>query len=274
MYITKKKSGIGVLQKPCRVCGEGLGDDTIDAKAIQKEYGGMSKEAPTVGMGIKLAATVALMFIPVVGWAAAIAINLPVIGDAVMGPIMKPIMGMMKKATHMESCMKWWTDSNIRGMMVGITPYPISDEIKREYQIEHTSVMPVNESGRWDTIANIFVRLLRENPSLMEAQCATMPQGIVETQTTLSPALVASYFSQLKEQARQEEYYKIVGNIGVTVQQKTTAVQETRQVASVFQLPTGVVNIDKGALVLAPGGASSNRVIEMFPMGQSVIRKK
>jgi hypothetical protein len=263
MYITKsccQRDGLG----RGRLSSIGLGDDTVpDAKAIQAEYGGMSKEAPTVGMGIKLAATVALMFIPVVGWAAAIAINLPVIGDAVMGPIMKPIMGMMKKATHMESCMKWWSDSNIRGMMAGMSPYPISAEVRHEYLLQRGKEMVVNESGRWENMASKFVRSVRANPNLMEAQCVSMPQGKAEMPNDINPALVASYFSQLKEQARNDEYMEIAGGYAITAGQKVAAVQETRQAASMFQLPTGVVGVKHGALVLDPK-ISTNKVITMF----------
>lgn len=249
---------------PCKACYESsLGaEEGIDSKAIQKEYGGQSKAAQPVMMGVKLAATVALMFIPVVGWAAALLINVPVVGDAIMGPIMGPIAKMMKKATHMESCMKWWTDSNIRSMASGLTPYPIGADIKREYRAQHAREMVDNTGDRQNNIASIFVRIVRRNSDIMAMQCATMPQGRGETgMTEADAAKVAGYWDQIKEAARQEEYQNLVGSIGVTVAQKVAAVQESRSVATTFQLPTGVTSITKGgALVLIPG-VSMNKII-------------
>lgn len=271
MYITTQISRIGVLEKPCRVCGEGLGEGEIDVKAIQKAYGGQRKEAPMVGMGVKLAVTVALMFIPVVGWAAALLINVPVVGDAIMGPIMKPLMGMMKKATHMESCMKWWTDSNIASMIAGTPLLPIGSELSREYEIQHAKPMSMvasfSESARRASMTRIFIGYVRANPDIMQYECATMSQGRAETgMTEVDYRKAQEYWGQMKEGARQKEYYDLVGSLAAIVAQKTGITQQTRQTGLVtgpgaFQLPAGVLSINRGAVVLAPG-TSSNLVID------------
>ena len=252
----------GVTCKACYDKGLGAEGDGVDTKAIQKEYGGQSTAAQPVMMGVKLAATVALLAIPVVGWAAALLLNVPIVGDTIMKPLMGPIAKMFKKATHMESCMKWWTESNIRGMASGLAPYAVSSEIKREYRAQRSRDMVDNTSDRQNNIANIFTRLVRENPDIMAMQCATMPQGRGETGMTEADAIkVAGYWDQLKEAARQEEYQNFVGVLGVVVEQKAAVVQESRSIATTFKLPTGVTSITKGgALVLMPG-VSTNRII-------------
>jgi hypothetical protein len=276
------------MQSDCGMCRKkvvndrGLGEEApllpeLSRQETQKQYGGQSEAAPMAAMGIKLVATVALMFIPVVGWAAALLINVPVVGDAILSPIMGPIMKMMKKATHMESCMNWWTDSNIKSMIAGMAPYPIGVEVRREYKLQRGQDMSVIEGARWENMASKYVRLVRANPSLMEAQCASMPQGRGETGMTEADAItVGKYFTQLKLQAQYEEYMEIAGSYAKTAGQKIGVTQELRKAATMFQLPTGVMSIDKGALVLMPG-VSSNKVIEMFagkvPVKVAVVQK-
>jgi hypothetical protein len=272
----------------CKGCGEnvvngyGLGQEP-DVKAITKEYGGGKETGGQAAMAVKMAVTVALMFVPVVGWIAAAAINLPVIGgvaDKILKPITGPIAKMFKKATHMESCMKWWTDSNIRSMMAGISPYPITEDVKREYQLQHARPLVYNEGGRWNNMASIFVSKIRANPDIMQFQCATMPQGRAETKMTEADAVTAQqYLAQLKEAARQEEYFNIAGNAGSVVEQKSVAVQQTREAGLVtgskaFQLPEGVTSISKGgALVLGPG-KSTNLILDYGLVGKSTITRK
>lgn len=303
MYIATQKSRIGVLQKPCRVCGEGLGEGEPNVKAIQKEYhGGYTKEAE---MGAKLIITVALFMIPVVGWAAALVLNVPVVGDAIWkfgmkhDPILKAFIGAFKKATHMEDCMKWWTDSNIRGMSAGIVPYPIdinafiqkySDAIheyrlQRAQEIDIKGLVVSSLSGRSSKIGNIFVKLVQNSKEFMEFYCASMPQSRAKTGMTEADYTKANeYLGHLKEQAKQEEYtstlqeieQKIVSVLAPYIKivtQKTGVIQQTRQAASVFQLPAGVLAIDRGALVLTPG-TSSNLVIDYDagkPQKQQVV---
>lgn len=150
MYITNKKSQIGVLQKPCKMCGNGLGD------AIQQEYGGQSKTGKTV---LPVVTQIATMFGQGTGTglitsvipkgvlkSAGIDINpaslvlAPMTFGASMLPGVSKLLGkvfnvfgdMFKKATHMESCMKGWDDGGIRGIAAGVVPYPVSFDFNFE----------------------------------------------------------------------------------------------------------------------------------------------
>lgn len=289
MYTVPARRSGASLNGVCDRCvpnDRGLGEDaplavSIDSKAIQKEYGGQSDAAGPALMGIKLVATVALMFIPVVGWAAALLLNVPVVGDAIMKPILGPIAKMFKKATHMESCMKWWTDSNIRSMASGLEPYPISQEIKQEYRLQHAKELVDSYSDRKNNIINNFVKYVRQNPDIMSMQCATMPQGRKETHMTEADAAkVVVYWSQIKEASRQQEYQDFVGAVGAILSQKVAAVASSRQAGLVttatggkgFQLPEGVMSISKGGALILDVNKSTNKVIDYSVVGKPMIK--
>jgi hypothetical protein len=123
---------------------------------------------------------------------------------------------MFAKATHMESCMKYWTDSNIRNMVTGIAPLPfdlgqVFPLESREYYAEHArdvSTNPVvnnllNISARQSKIADYFVQIVRSNSDIMQMQCMSMPQGRAET--GYSGPDPAPYWDQFKESAKQQE---------------------------------------------------------------------
>lgn len=296
MYITAKKNSRSILQKPCKMCGEGLGAD---------EYQGQSQAGKLLttaaGFYNPLTQVLPIKSIPLIGKLDPISMAAALMtgGITLIPGISNIVGGLFKKATHFGDCMKWWSDSNIRGMASGLLPYPIDvvqnfPEASREYQLQHaTSVM--NDAGviralyvssRTNGIVNVFVMVVRSNPDLMQLQCAVQAKSKGEdTGVNYDQSFVNQFWDQLKESARQQEYSEtmqkissILASYTVTAAAKVNVIQSTRQTGLVagpqaFQLPTGVKSIDKGAVVLMPG-VSSNLTLTYAPTGSAVIRKK
>jgi hypothetical protein len=276
MYITplrqdrsRTMAGVGCR---CQVSDRGLGaDDSGDIPTTK-----MSAAAAPVGMGLRMAATVGLMFIPVVGWGLAAAINLPMIGPVLMKPInmiINPVMKMFQKATHYGDCMKWWNNSNIASMIANYPLIPIGDDIAHEYEIEHaqpiSKTASFNESSRRANLISIYTSAVWGQPDLMKLHCAVHAQSKGENygvQYTMDQ--VSGYFDQIKQYAAQKEYQDLVGILASTVAQKTGIMQASRETGLItggpkaFQLPTGVIGISGGAMLLSPS-VNSNLVINL-----------
>lgn len=282
----KKKCCDGVAVK-CLPCGSQLGAENempqrseTERMLAPSEYGQVSAGQATAIQGIKLAASLALAMIPVVGWAAAILINIPVVGDKIFNfgmkydPLVKTIMKSLRKATPMENCMNAWKYPEekarfIQGMLSGTTPYSISNEIRQEYKLQRAREMPVPEYGvRQSNMLAIFTRLVDQNSQILQYECAT--RGEVRGQTGTSSddrAKVDQFWADLKEAARQEEYSNLVGVLGIVVAQKQQVMQETRTAAIQFKLPEGVTSITKGGVLMVDPTKSMNKVILTAPMG-------
>lgn len=290
MYITTQKSNGRTLQKPRRVSSTGLG---------ASEYSGTSKTGQMVQTIAPfynpLMQILPIKSLPIIGQLDPLSMSLAVAtgGLTLMPGISKIIGGLFKKATHMESCMKWWSDSNIRGM-VNVSPYPV-DVVSsfpgesQEYQAQHASSVTgdsgiqslLSTSSRTYNIGTYYVSQVRANPDMMTASCASMPQGQAETHANINPSDVNVAFDQMKEQARQQEYQSVLQSVGRvlagykrSVERKVAVVQQTRDTATVFKMPVGVTSITKGgALVLDPS-KNTNLVIDRGVIGPSIIRKK
>jgi hypothetical protein len=290
---TRQKSGMSGLKKPCRVCGEGLGDNPITGITSSLTARDVLFPMSILNKPFEAVPVVGQILGPMnqmMDMATGLVLKIPVVG--------KIFGGLFKKATHYGDCMKWWVgasgDSNIRGMVRGISPYPVDvasnfpDE-SREYQLQHaSSVMSdsnvqsiLGASSRMYNIGTYFLRALRENPDLMDMSCMSQPNVQAETGQAVSASEVDGYMGQLKEQARQQEYQdvllkvkNVLGMYRRSVERKAAVVQQTRQAATAFQLPTGVTSISKGGSLILTPGTSSNLVINRGVIGGSTIRKK
>jgi hypothetical protein len=289
----QKKSGMGGLKKPCRVCGDGLG--------ASDEYSGINKSGEIIQTAGSVLYPVTGMLpiksLPIIGNLDPLTMTLAVMtgGITLIPGVSKIVGGLFKKATHMGDCMKWWSsDSNIRSMVASVMPYPIDvvqsyPEASQEYQIQHASSV-ISDSGiqralavssRKYKIGTYYVQGVKQNADLMQMSCMTQPEVQKETGVVISASDVGPYFTQLQEQARQIEYQETMTNIGKVlasyqrvVEQKAVVVKKTRDVSATFQMPVGVTSISKGgSLVLSPG-TSSNLVIDRGVVGKSIIRKK
>lgn len=263
MFIVKSKPSRDVLGRDslggcqtCKITDAGLGDE------IQQMYGGQSKMGGFAKTGLQVVFPI-------------LALNMKI---PVLGPMLEKIFGgFFKKATKMESCMKWWSDSNIRSMAAGVTPYPINVEemlpdIAREYRLQHTRsinsdpriINILNNTRRVVSIQNTFLEYVRGNPDIMGLQCAV--QNWDETGLTeISQADVNVYWDQLKESARQKEVYDTSTEIERVLKLYTERiaireeqVKETRSRGLIteprgFALPEGVTAVKSGALVLKAG---------------------
>jgi hypothetical protein len=296
MFTNRSNRRVGNLNGVCArymVNGIGLGED---------EYQGQSKTGQLLntaaGFYNPLTTMLPMKSIPVIGKLDPLSMSLAVAsgGLTLIPGVSKIIGGLFKKATHMGDCMKWWNnESNIRGMVSNISPYPVDvnqvfPEASYEYQSQHArNVMESSEvrsvlaeSSRRYQIGTYYVSGVRSNPDLMQMLCMTQPKVQEETGQQISASQVDPLFEQLKEQARQKEYQDTVNSIGRilasyqrVVQRKVEVVQKTRERAVAFKAPEGVTSITKGgALVLTPG-VSTNRVIDRGVIGKATeIRKK
>lgn len=268
------------------------GYDPLGVNLVAK-LPGIGKMIDKIGGGSPLA--------PLIGAPAALTLDIFTLGLMRLPGISSLISGLFKKATEMESCMKWWTDSNIIGMTNGISLYSIDvvslfPEAIQEYRVEHAdSIMTsgpiasaLNPAKRQRAISSIFLKAVRDNPDLMTAQCAIVAKSKGEnTGMTVSQADVEGYWSQLKEAARQKEaesvlseITKIMGPYQSVANQKTAAVVTTRQAGLVstdsggkgFQLPEGVMSISKGGSLILDVNKSTNRVID-YTVGKPTIKR-
>jgi hypothetical protein len=278
------------VQVPCSPCAENMGLGANDQEEIQKliapgEYAAISKNQETAITTIKLAASLALTMIPVVGWAAALLINIPVVGDKIFkfgmknDPILKTIVGAFKKVTPMENCMNAWKYPEEKNRFIrnmSPSPLPISQEVRNEYRLQRARDLVVNESDRKEKIVSIFNRLVNENPDILKYECATRSEVQGQTGTTSADRMqVNAFWDQLRTTAKNEELYKLIGVTGITVEQKKQVIAETRKLSSEFGLPTGVTSITKGGVLMLDPTVNSNRVLISAPIGdQKTTRVK
>ena len=291
MFITKTKASCRSCKKQV-VNDKGLGED---------EYQGTSKSGQllTTAAGIynPFVSMLPVSSIPVIGKLNPAQMSLALVtgGITLIPGVSKLVGNLFKKATHMGDCMKWWNnENNIRGMVSGISPYPIDveqifPEESREYQLQHARNVSgesgiqnlLSTSSRRYQIGTYYIGGVRANPEIMQMSCLTQPNVQAEVGQRISASEVEPYFDQLKEQARQKEYYdtvesikRVLASYRMVVERKAVVVQKTREVATAFQLPAGVTSISKGgALVITPG-VSTNLVINRGLIGKSTEVRK
>jgi len=232
---------------------------------------GIGKAIEKIGGGSPLA--------PLIGTPAALTLDVFTLGVMRLPGISKLLGGMFKKATRMGDCMKWWSDSNIRGMVSGLQPYPFSFEdymmknfpqFLRQYQIKQADGSwarvgidsLLNRGSRQARIANIFVRLVKQNPEIMQLQCAVQERA--ETgYTEYSQTQVNEYWNNFKEAARQEEYgnlqsevdrlvapFKVKETWGEVVKSREAGLLVKTEHGSQLRLPANVTGVSRGALVM------------------------
>lgn len=285
----------------CVLDSRGLGD--VDTKVIDAEYRGTTKTGETVvpivgqvsemigkatgtglivgmlpkgitkSLGIDMNPA-SLLLSPMTFGASL----LPGVSD-ILGKAFNVFGGMFKKATHMGDCMKWWSDSNIRGMIAGVDPYSFIFEeyMKKEFPQFVRQYQMMQASGEWgsvgiDSLLNVnnrrnkiqslFVTLVRQNPDIMTLQCAVQERN--ETgYTGHTQAQVQEYWSVLKEYARQQEYQSVVQEVDrllapFRVKQQWTAIVASRKSNLLVQregaeklaMPDNIIGVRRGALVM------------------------
>jgi len=284
MFITKPKT-------ECRLCKKqvvndiGLGQD--------EEYRGISRTGQTVttvasvlsppvqmipGFNIisKVAKKVGVDLNPL-----SLSLATMTGGLTLLPGISKVIGGLFKKATHMGDCMKHWNgDEYLRSMGSSIQPYPFSFEdymmknfpqFLRQYQIKQADGSwarvgvdrLLSNSNRRARIANVFVRLVRQNPDIMQAECATQPNVIAEIGKTIDRSIVDKVWAQIKEVAKQEEYmtiaqevdrlvapFKVKETWGAIVKSRSTGLIVPTEHGSQLQMPENIIGVKRGALVM------------------------
>ncbi len=168
-------------------------------KVIRQEFGQMSK----VGQAAQIAAGVVFPL-------HAINMKLPVIGD-VFNSI---IGGIFKKATKMESCMKWWTYSNLYNIGPSdVIPINVDEMMKKlpvQYQfsydiIKRNLVGLFDKAGRLNRARAIFVNLAYANSDIFQAQCVAQHRD----ETGAPPEMLAQVgrvWDAMREVAKQQEY--------------------------------------------------------------------
>lgn len=197
----------------------------------------------------------------------------------------KVLGGLFKKATHMESCMKIWTDSYIRGMAAGVQPYPFSFEsymmehfpqFKRQYEVmqvggewRNTGIdQMITVASRHGRIASHFLRLVKQYPDIMKVECLIHPSSQYRAQVPYSNADVANIWNMLREGAKALEYNDLVTKVDQVVAKwkvKETwgEIVKSRSTASLIpikdpisgesskaMLPENVIGVKRGALVM------------------------
>jgi hypothetical protein len=273
--------GVRVLCSPCEENkGLGASDQEEMKKAIAPgEYATVSKGQQDAIMAAKLAASVALTMIPVVGWAAALLINIPVVGDKIFNfglkydPILKTFVKAFKKVNPLENCMNAWKypeekERFIRGMSP--QPLPITAEVRNQYRLEHARDIIVNPSNRQENVVNIFRRLVNENPDILMYECATRAEVRGMTQTKAEDRQsVDAFWGQLRTAAQNEELYKLIGTTAIRVEQKKAVTVEVQRLSTQFQMPVGVTSITKGGVLVLDPKVNANRVLLSSPIGDS-----
>lgn len=256
----------------------------------------IKKTAKTFGVDTN-PLSMALMFTPL-GVFGAGASLLPGVSQ-LLGKAFKVFSGFFKKATHMGDCMKWWNiGDNLRGMTKGAQPYPIEwnfsfedymmknfPQFLRQYQIMQAGGQwasvgvdsylnsiknEVSDMGaRQRKIQDAFVRLVRQNPEIMQLACAVNERA--ETgYTGHTVAQIEEYWSNFRESARQEEYnatsrvlenvsaridqlvapFKVKETWGAVVKSRDTNLAVKTEYGSQLRMPENVIGVSRGALVM------------------------
>lgn len=128
--------------------------------------------------------------------------------------VSKFISKVFKKATHMESCMNWWTDSNIMSMsgkpynVVQLSYYSEDSEQMKRFQAKIKT--PEQRQAR---VSELFLKIVKSVPDvqqLFQMQCASMPQGQKETKAGIDPNMVADIWNRLRKIAQDAEYEEVM----------------------------------------------------------------
>ena len=210
---------------------------------ISKEYGSTDTKKQMIATAAATAAAGPYGW--VVGAALMIASFIPGL-NKVMGKL-------FKKATHMESCMRWWTDSNIRSMAGRVKDssiplyYHIEDPV---FAAKYKSDMDNIVSSRVGRLQDLFLSMVRSTPdidSLFRMQCASMPQGQKETKANIDPIYVASIWNMIRQSAQEQEHQEYTAKIEAI---KMQIIQKKRD-ESTFFLP--VETKTKNGVVISTG---------------------
>ena len=188
--------------------------------------------------------------------------------------------GMFSKATHMGDCMKWWdNENNMRGMASGVVPYPFSFEeymmksfpqFLRQYQIMQAGGQwastgidsLLNTSNRKKRITDAFVRMVRANPDIMTLHCVVQEKA--ETgYTGHTKGQVDVFWGQIREAARQEEYYNVIKQVdkvvakwkvketwGEIVSSRASGLIVKTEQGAQLRMPENIIGVKRGALVM------------------------
>lgn len=159
--------------------------------------------------------------------------------------------GMFAKATKMESCLKWWSDSNLRSIAGGrVVPISLED-IYRQYPQYRSlfSVLQTNVGGdflglkhlidvgsRMYKMQSHFVRFARQANSEMDlfvAQCAAQHRD--ETGVPFTQEQIAPIWESLREQARQMEYNETMDEVYRRLNSYIGQAEAARQRGMVYQ---------------------------------------
>jgi len=199
----------------------------------------------------------------------------------IIGKISNMFSGLFKKATHMGDCMKWWSDSNIKSMVESIQPIPFSFEdymmknfpqFLRQYQIKQADGSWASVGvdrllsirSRKDTIADIYVGLIRSHSEIIQAECATQPNVIAQQGSSgINRSDVDRAWAEFKEYARQKEYstiaervdrlvapYKVKETWGAIVKSRNANLIVPTEHGSQLRMPDNVIGVSRGALVM------------------------
>jgi hypothetical protein len=293
------------MYSKCKLCRkDALGREPLNGDRLgADEYKGVSKTGQAVYQGAGIYSNLMnpfqqlYKFIPGVSKITAgmnpLALALaPMTGGLTLIPGISNIFGnMFSKATHMGDCMKWWSDSNIRGMAAGVEPYAFDfhdymmhefPQFLRQYQVMQAGgewakvgidslIGGVSRRGR---ISNIFLRLVRSNPDLMTLQCAVRERA--ETGfTQFNQAQVDEIWAAARESARQEEYvnmvkevdarlepYKVKERWAQIVQSRSQNLVVKKEEGGQLFAPKDVIGVRRGTFtqVLKTGQTSSKPV--------------
>lgn len=233
----------------------------------QEGYEGISKTGTTVQSSISMLDTA-----------------LPMFGFKFIGKLLDTF-GLFKKATHMGDCMKWWSDSNIKGMASGVEPYSFdfNDYMMKNFPQFLKRYQTMQADGTWANVGvdrllsstnrrarvgRIFLRIVRQNPDVMTLQCAVRERA--ETgYTGYTQSQVDDIWGQIKEAARQEEYstiaqevdrlvapFKVKETWGAIVKSRNEQLAVRQDQGSQMKIADNVIGVKRGAFVQVLKGPS------------------
>lgn len=177
------------------------------SKELREMYGGMKE-------------------IPVVSQVFSFATAIPVVGNV----ISKVFGGMFKKATKMESCMKWWTSSNLYNWgpsdVIPIDLDRVFNDIFGKLQLQYKISFDVfskvvkrdlknevigftDKNARLNRAKAIFIGMAYANSDMFRIQCAAQHRD----ETGAPPELldqVTRMWNQMREAAKQKEFDEVL----------------------------------------------------------------
>jgi hypothetical protein len=180
--------------------------DKLDSGLGQSEYSTVSKTGE-----------IAQKALQVVFPLAALNFEIPIVG----GFLKKAFGGLFKKATKMESCMKWWSDDNLRSIAGSVKPISL-DDVYRQYPQYSQLFSVLRASGGGDFLGlrqlissgarvykmqNYFIQYARQanaENNLFEVYCAAQHRD--ETGVPFTTDVLAPIWQSIREAASQREY--------------------------------------------------------------------